>query len=81
MPLSWVPALAVSRERLDSRCPRVQYRQARRELYARFGECTRWDGLVSLLAAHLPRRLRLVLLHCMPCPALVWSGRTEVRWQ
>ena len=51
MPLSWVPALAISRERLDMRCPRgqkvVQYRQARRELFARYGECGRWDGLVS----------------------------------
>lgn len=51
MPLSWVPALALSRERLDTRCPRgeraVRYRQARRELFAGFGECARWDGLVS----------------------------------
>lgn len=51
MPLSWVPQLAISRERLDMRCPRGQkvfaYRQARRELFARYGECGRWDGLVS----------------------------------
>jgi hypothetical protein len=51
MPLSWVPALSISRERLDSRCPRghksVQYRQARREVFAGMGECSRWDGLVS----------------------------------
>ena len=51
MPLSWVPALSISRERLDSRCPRghkaVQYRQARREVFAGIGECSRWDGLVS----------------------------------
>ncbi|KAL4859287.1 Dynein regulatory complex subunit 7 [Chlorella vulgaris] len=56
MPLSWVPALAVSRERLDSRCPRgekaVQYRQARRELYARYGDCQRWDGLVERLTTY-----------------------------
>lgn len=52
MPLSWVPPLALSRERLDTRCPRgervVRYRKARRELYALFGECARWDGLVSV---------------------------------
>ena len=50
MPLSWVPGLSISRERLDSRCPRghkaVQYRQARREVFAGIGECARWDGLV-----------------------------------
>lgn len=54
MPLSWVPPLALSRERLDMRCPRGQkvelYRQARRELFARYGECGRWDGMVSKLA-------------------------------
>lgn len=51
MPLSWVPPLALSRERLDMRCPRgekaVHYRQAQREVYASYGECSRWDGLVS----------------------------------
>lgn len=56
MPLSWVPPLALSRERLDTRCPRgeraVRYRQARRELFARFGECGRWDGLVERLTTY-----------------------------
>eukprot|EP00887_Chlorella_sp_A99_P006380 scaffold3.g6380.t1 len=51
IPCSWVPRLALSREALDVRCPRgsktVCYRQARRELYAAFGECARWDGLVE----------------------------------
>lgn len=51
MPLSWVPPLALSRERLDTRCPRgvkVQlFRQARRELFSQYGECGRWDGMVS----------------------------------
>lgn len=53
MPLSWVPPLALSRERLDTRCPwgakAVQYRQARRELFALHGECARWDGLAERL--------------------------------
>ena len=51
MPPSWVPALAISRERLDMRCPkgagRTQFRQCRREIFARFGECARWDGLAE----------------------------------
>lgn len=49
MPLSWVPPLVLARERLDTRCPwgakTVQYRQARRELFALHGECSRWEGL------------------------------------
>ncbi|KAL4458559.1 hypothetical protein ABPG75_013424 [Micractinium tetrahymenae] len=56
MPPSWVPPLSISRERLDMRCPRgqkvVAYRQARRELYARYGECGRWDGLVERLTTY-----------------------------
>jgi len=51
MPLSWVLPLALSRERLDMRCPRGQkaelYRQARRELWPATGKCGRWDGMVS----------------------------------
>ena len=50
MPLSWVPALGIARERLDMRCPRgatsVRYRQARRDLFASIGECSGWDGKV-----------------------------------
>ena len=46
MPLSWVPPLVLTRERLDLRCPQgtkaVQYRQARREMFAAFGEASRW---------------------------------------
>ncbi len=51
MPASWVPPLALSRERLDVRCPkgmkRTAYQQCQREIFARFGECSRWDGLVE----------------------------------
>ena len=56
MPLSWVPPLELSRERLDTRAPRgakaVLYRQARRELFASHGECGRWDGMVERLTTY-----------------------------
>ena len=75
MPLSWVPPLALARERLDARCPRghkvVQYRQARRELFAEFGECGRWDGMVRGL---LPRGgARMGACRCS-CGVQVWAA-------
>lgn len=56
LPLSWVPCLELSREALDVRCPRgskvATYRQARREMFAEFGECSRWDGMVERVTTY-----------------------------
>ena len=50
-PPSWVSKLAVQRQLVDLRCPRgaktVLYAHAQLELFAWFGECARWDGMVQ----------------------------------
>lgn len=50
-PPSWVPKLAVPRQLVDLRCPRgaktVLHARAQLELFAWFGECARWDGMVQ----------------------------------
>lgn len=55
-PASWVPKLAVSRELVDLRCPRggktVLYARAQLELFAWFGECARWDGMVQRITLY-----------------------------
>lgn len=89
MPPSWVPALAISRERLDVRCPkgskRALYRQCQREIFARFGECARWDGLVeryTLYEVQAPAGARLGAL-ALECAALRCCavGRRIKLWQ
>ena len=53
MPPSWVPKLRISRENFDTMCPRGQkitkYLKCTHEIFAVFGECSRWDGLTQRL--------------------------------
>lgn len=56
MPPSWVPRLQVGRDILDMRCPRgvkaVLYKRCQHEIFALFGECSRWDGMVERLTLY-----------------------------
>ena len=53
MPPSWAPRLQIGRDSLDMRCPRgvkaVLYHRCQHEIFALFGECCRWDGMVEKL--------------------------------
>ena len=56
MPPSWVPRLQIGRDSLDMRCPRgvksVLYHRCQHEIFALFGECSRWDGMVEKLTLY-----------------------------
>eukprot|EP00899_Mesostigma_viride_P013144 jgi/Mesvir1/21830/Mv04215-RA.1 len=56
MPPSWVPKLQVASDAFDMRCPKgskgVVYLRALHEVFAMFGECSRWDGMVSRLTRY-----------------------------
>jgi hypothetical protein len=53
MPPSWVPKLTIPPDQFDTRCPKghklIHYRQCTHEVFAKFGECSRWDGMVERL--------------------------------
>ena len=53
MPPSWVPKLAIAQDRFDMMCPRgykiTRYHRCTHEVFARFGECSRWDGQIQRL--------------------------------
>lgn len=53
MPRSWVPKMAIAQEDFDTTCPRghktTRYHRCIHELFAVFGVCSRWDGLVEKL--------------------------------
>lgn len=53
MPPTWVPKLSIPRDAFDMRCPRgvkvKQYYRCQHEIFALFGECSRWDGMVERL--------------------------------
>eukprot|EP00879_Flechtneria_rotunda_P024804 GHRR01026321.1.p1 GENE.GHRR01026321.1~~GHRR01026321.1.p1 ORF type:complete len:382 (+),score=116.83 GHRR01026321.1:1409-2554(+) len=56
MPPSWVPKLTIPRDMLDMRCPRgartTLYKRCAHDIFAGFGECARWDGLVERLTLY-----------------------------
>ena len=53
MPASWVPKMVIAQEDFDTTCPRghktTRYHRCIHELFAVFGPCSRWDGLVEKL--------------------------------
>lgn len=53
MPPRWVPKLTILPDQFDTRCPKgqklIHYRQCTHEVFAKFGECSRWDGMVERL--------------------------------
>jgi hypothetical protein len=53
MPPSWVPKLCIPRDAYDMRCPRgaklTLYARSQHEIFAVFGECCRYDGMVEKL--------------------------------
>ncbi|DBA85904.1 TPA: hypothetical protein ACH3X1_005449 [Trebouxia sp. C0004] len=56
MPPTWVPRLQIGRDGLDMRCPRgiksLLYHRCQHEIFALFGECCRWDGMVEKLTLY-----------------------------
>ncbi|KXZ51889.1 hypothetical protein GPECTOR_11g323 [Gonium pectorale] len=56
IPPSWVPKLTIPRDAFDMRCPRgsklTLYRRCQHEIFARFGDCSRWDGMVERLVLY-----------------------------
>ena len=52
-PPSWVPKLKISQEAFDTVCPRghktTKYKKCVHEMFAVFGPCMRWDGMVERL--------------------------------
>lgn len=54
MPESWVPRLAVTRDMLDMRVPKgskkTVYKFSEHELFALFGETSKFDGCLERLA-------------------------------
>jgi hypothetical protein len=56
MPPSWVPKLSIPRDTFDMRCPRgsklTLYHRAQHEIFALFGECNRYDGMVEKLVLY-----------------------------
>mmetsp|Transcript_27648 Transcript_27648/g.69682 ORF Transcript_27648/g.69682 Transcript_27648/m.69682 type:complete len:469 (+) Transcript_27648:102-1508(+) len=56
LPPSWVPKLHIPRDKLDMRCPKgmkaVLYSRCQHEMFALFGECGRWDGMVEKLTIY-----------------------------
>ena len=56
MPSSWVTKLRFSQEMMDMRCPKgirtIQYWRCQHEMFAVFGETSRWDGLAERLTIY-----------------------------
>ncbi|EFJ52641.1 hypothetical protein VOLCADRAFT_102618 [Volvox carteri f. nagariensis] len=56
IPPSWVLKLTIPRDAFDMRCPRgvklTLYRRCQHEIFARFGDCSRWDGMVEKLTLY-----------------------------
>jgi hypothetical protein len=53
LPPSWVPKLSIPRDTFDMRCPRgsklTLYNKCQHEIFALFGDSSRWDGMVEKL--------------------------------
>jgi len=76
MPPSWVPRLQIGRDSLDMRCPRgiksLLYHRCQHEIFALFGECCRWDGMVEKLTLYEVGLLYCaVLCHAVLCCAVL----------
>lgn len=56
LPARWVTKLVLPREAFDVRCPRgakvTNYKKCQHEIFAMFGECAQWNGLVSRLTVY-----------------------------
>jgi hypothetical protein len=54
MPFSWVPKLVIPRDMLDMRVPKgakkIIYRHSEHELFALFGETSKFDGCIERLS-------------------------------
>jgi hypothetical protein len=54
MPFSWVPKLVVPRDMLDMRVPKgakkIIYRHSEHEVFALFGETSKFDGCIERLS-------------------------------
>eukprot|EP00775_Hariotina_reticulata_P013287 gene13287-13418_t len=65
LPPSWVPKLSIPADMLDMRCPRgcrtTVYSRCTHEIFAGYGECARWDGLVERLTRYVDDARHVVL--------------------
>ena len=70
MPPSWVTKLVIPRDCLDMRCPKgvksTLYHRCQHEIFALFGECARWDGMVERITLYEVRQ-------CLTLPMLAPS--------
>lgn len=68
MPPSWAPRLQIGRDSLDMRCPRgvktLLYHRCQHEIFALFGECCRWDGVVDKLTLYEVTTLLSAVVGC-----------------
>ena len=75
MPPSWAPRLQIGRDSLDMRCPRgvktLLYHRCQHEIFALFGECCRWDGMVDKLTLY---EVRVVLSAVVGCQKACCAG-------
>lgn len=60
IPPSWVPKMVIPRDAFDMRCPRgsklTLYKKCQHEIFALFGDSSRWDGMVEKLVVYEVRR-------------------------
>jgi hypothetical protein len=56
IPPSWVPKMVIPRDAYDMRCPRgsklTLYKKCQHEIFALFGDSSRWDGMVEKLVVY-----------------------------
>lgn len=76
MPPSWAPRLQIGRDSLDMRCPRgvktLLYHRCQHEIFALFGECCRWDGMVDKLTLYEVSALLSAVVACQKA-VLCWA--------
>lgn len=56
IPPSWVPKMVIPRDAYDMRCPRgsklTLYKKCQHEIFALFGDSSRWDGMVEKIVVY-----------------------------
>jgi len=56
IPPSWVPKMVIPRDAFDMRCPRgsklTLYKKCQHEIFALFGDSSRWDGMVEKIVVY-----------------------------
>eukprot|EP00983_Pelagomonas_calceolata_P060069 1146208-Pelagomonas_calceolata.AAC.19 len=76
IPPSWVPKMVIPRDAFDMRCPRgsklTLYKKCQHEIFALFGDSSRWDGMVEKIVVY---ELGVLVAHlqgeCL-APIILW---------